>query len=425
MRAQYIEIRPLQISLDGQVTYVERDEAVVQPSLFWSTGEIWIEASLWLYRERETSMLEPLTFRSRTDALVRFGRWIESEKLREDWTKLPKDPALSPMLKFRKNLKKLALKQAISHGTASSQLAQVAKFMRWMQSNGKLSGRGVLEEITAVPVVTIASSGRSQLRMVTKSSLSIKRSRTSTILPEGLQPLSPEARDQLLDIALRHHPMECYLILAVGFFSGMRIGTITDLRVGTLERAVESDLAPRFHHLSVGPGAAIPVRTKFSVSGDVMIPSSLLDALRGYSYSARRLVRAGRSKPENRDVLFLTSRGNPYLRNSATRSSTVDVMMHRLRASLLAEGHSHSDFHFHQTRATFGTELALMVSQSCPDVSPASIVFRFLLQTTERAAQSYIRYINATKSIAAAGDLYAESLDTNLNLIRARTQCAL
>jgi signal transduction histidine kinase len=67
---------------------------------------------------------------------------------------------------------------------------------------------------------------------------------------------------------------------ALAFFTAMRLGSICDLKVQTLEYAVPDPAAPGLYRLAVGPGASPPVHTKFGVTGQVLL--SVIDTGPGF-----------------------------------------------------------------------------------------------------------------------------------------------
>ena len=61
--------------------------------------------------------------------------------------------------------------------------------------------------------------------------------RPGQTLEDGLLPVSETDRDAILDFAAENATPELYLMLALGFFTGMRLGSICDLKIQSLERA--------------------------------------------------------------------------------------------------------------------------------------------------------------------------------------------
>ncbi|MDP1045416.1 site-specific integrase, partial [Klebsiella pneumoniae] len=74
--------------------------------------------------------------------------------------------------------------------------------------------------------------------IVQSSELSIKNRKANALrLEDGLLPVSADDRDIILEYAAEHASWELYLLLTLGFYTGMRLGTLCDLKVSSLERA--------------------------------------------------------------------------------------------------------------------------------------------------------------------------------------------
>lgn len=212
--------------------------------------------------------------------------------------------------------------------------------------------------------------------------------------------VEPETdRDAILDFASENSTPELYLMLALGFFTGMRLGSICDLKIQTLERATPDPSAEGLLHLAIGPGAVPPVHTKFGVTGQVWIPEALRDELLEYAQGGRRMERETKASPENRDLLFLTRFGNTYSRRGTNQSSAVNVEMSEFRTRGVKAGlQVLRKFRFHQSRCTFGTELARLGLSTCADVAIAiGMVSDALLHSpsSEATTFKYIRFVQA------------------------------
>ena len=146
-------------------------------------------------------------------------------------------------------------------------------------------------------------------------------------LEGGLSPVNPREVPNILNVAINHSSIELYLLLKLGFYTGMRIGTISDLKVETLEKSIlfKNETMSR---IQVGPNASPPVSTKYSKDGSILIPTELVHELLDYCYSIRRLKRVANSLDENAELVFLTKEGNRYL---SLNNKAINVAMHRLR----------------------------------------------------------------------------------------------
>ena len=188
-------------------------------------------------------------------------------------------------------------------------------------------------------------------------------------------------------------------MLALGFFSGMRLGSICDLKVKTLEHATPDPSAQGLLRLAIGPGASPSVHTKFGVTGQVWIPAALRDELLEYARGWRRREREAKAWPENRDLLFLTRFGNTYGRRGTDQSSAVNVEISEFRKRGVKAGLPVlRQFRFHQSRCTFGTELARLALSTCADVAIViAMVSDALLHglNSEATTFKYIRFVQA------------------------------
>jgi integrase len=216
-------------------------------------------------------------------------------------------------------------------------------------------------------------------------------------LEDGLLPVSEAHRTVILEFAQEYASAELYLMLLSGFCTGMRLGTLADLRIQTIERATPDPASPELMRIAVGPGADPPVHTKGSVTGQIHITRSNIEGLRDYFYSTRRLKRQARAASENRNLIFLTTCGNPYVRRGTDHSSSINVEMHTLRRK--AESRAFDflrHFKFHQTRCTFATELARLAITAGGAVNALAIVKDFLLHKRESTSMQYIRFVEKT-----------------------------
>jgi integrase len=249
---------------------------------------------------------------------------------------------------------------------------------------------------------------------VVQTSLDIKaakRSPDDLILEEGLQPVSIEVRDAILDLAHRRFSHELFLMLSLGFWSGLRLGTICDLKIQTIENATRINKCPALMHLRVGPEANPPVRMKLDQGSDgIVIPTQLLEELLEYSISLRRGKREVLAKPEHKHLLFLTAKGNPYGRGKGDRSATVNAEMSRFKRLARAEGLKIDDFTFHWSRATFATmwARAARANGNLHEFMPT--LKRMMAHKHDRTTERYIQWVEKETVRAAVMDEFTRTM---------------
>src|SRR5690606_35675928 len=155
---------------------------------------------------------------------------------------------------------------------------------RWVRSERLISADWPLWKDRIVPITVSDEHGFNRTIAVASSELSIpNKNRNAVKLEDGLLPVSLEERDSILELSARHSSLEFILMLRLGFLTGMRLGSICDLKLATLTNAVRLAETPLLHYLIIGPGVrGAPVRTKFGVTGRVIIPTELLLEVRAY-----------------------------------------------------------------------------------------------------------------------------------------------
>nr|WP_257222343.1 site-specific integrase [Acinetobacter sp. YH12120] len=208
---------------------------------------------------------------------------------------------------------------------------------------------------------------------------------------------------EILTLADERASEEFALMLRIGFFTGLRLGSITDLKVSTLQNAT---IIPNvgLKMLSVGPGARPPVATKFDVSGSVPIPTELVDTLLDYAMSTRRLKRQALASHKDQDILFLTRYGNTY---SGDNSRAVNVEISRFRTLGKDLGiNVLRGFHFHRTRATYATELMKLALKLMSVSESIQFVREACLHKDEMTTMKYVRFIENNRVMKEVSDAF-------------------
>lgn len=394
----------------SQVVNGDRETRAINgvPVLYWESGEPWPEANLYFADRAElifSGQLKIGTLEAVATALLAYMKFLESDDDLQ-WHQFPKAKADRPTTRFRGELIRARDKGEISSSTATARMAGVLRWYRWVKAQGLLATDWPLWNDKLIGVRITDAFGFERSLSVTSSELSIpNRKRNNIKLEDGLLPVSLEERDQILDLAARYSSVEFSLMLRLGFMTGMRLGSICDLKLATLENAHRLAETPLVHYLSIGPGVrAAPVRTKHDVTGRVIIPSDLLRDLRDYVCSERRLKREALAAKGDKRVVFLTKNGTPYGTKEAGKSPSVNVDMLRLRRAARAEGINLTGFYFHRSRATFATSIAeaalRMPGSSLRWSDIISLIRDLLLHKDEATSMRYITFVKEQKTKA-------------------------
>ena len=405
---EYIKYTPMAVAVAGdEVTFhpIPLGNPIEGlPQIFWKNVTPWTEANLWAYTRASSGEVDVRTVRSNFIALNSYANWLEQTST--DWRHFPIRQADRCLVRFRGQL--IAQRNAgqLKSSTASARMAALVQFYRWAHAHGYLDSTSLWAD-RHFSIQATDNTGMARTLRVRSTDLSIPNRRPPGIrLEDGVQPVNVERRRAILQFASTHASRELYLMLLVGFSTGMRLGTIADLRLLTLQNAAPDEATPLLRRIAVGPGAHPPVHVKRGVTGHIPIPCSVLAELIEYSHSTRRLHRQTHSHAANRDLLFLTKYGNPYVRRGSNQSSAINTEIHRLRKRAADAGLDiFEEFHFHRTRATFATELARLALQVTHDAySSIALVQSALLHTSEATSLMYIRFVQREETKAQVID---------------------
>lgn len=354
------------------------------PQIFLNDGEPWVEANTYAVQRLEAgNNIE--TVNALMNHIRDYAEFLESEDL--DWRYFPLKKQQRCLVRYRGSLIERRDRGSISPSTTSARMSAVVAFYRWARVEGLIESDNLWEgQEKVIRKHTLV--GLSRTLAVTSSNLAIpNRQRPGASLEDGLLPLSDSSRKILLAFLECQGMTELYLMFVIGFFTGARIETIRTLRVSTLDSARSDPTIPNLLRVPVGPPT--PVKTKFGVSGDLLFPAPVIRLLQKYAMSARRLTRQARAVNEDKGLLFLTTRGRKYEEGSFTR------LMSELRKKLVEGGLGEfSRLKFHQSRATFGTQLMRLCMETVGNNDDAVVFVRdAMLHKDESTTWKYIRFL--------------------------------
>ncbi|MDO9053664.1 MAG: site-specific integrase [Gallionella sp.] len=330
------------------------------PQIFWECGTPWFEANHWALDKIKSMDIKLNTVQNLMGHLHEYSIWLEEEKM--DWRHFPTRKSDRVLVRYRGALIKARDCGDIRPSTTTARMRAVIQFYRHCHIHSFVSRNTPKWKDKLVVVKYFDHAGFERVINRLSTDMAIpNRARPGIMLEDGLLPISAENQSQLLRFVsekidssaistLKNCSEELRLLLMAGFFTGGRIGTLTAIRVDSIENATPAPEDSGLWILPVGPGTGIP--TKFDVSGNLYIPDQLMKLLNKYAYSPRRLNRLEKASEEHRHLLFLNRFGAPYKPSAVTRGM-VDLRRCATHAGLKFM----KDFYFHQTRATFGTWL--------------------------------------------------------------------
>lgn len=399
------------------------------PQIVWCHGEFWSEANLWLLRRARLMLsgrLKEGTIGANGKDLLAYASWLEDAG--RQWWRCPVRDDDRPLNLYRGFLVasagpettdssaqagKAPRPSVLSPLLASRRMSTVKAFYQWLLKEEILSPGFELwsEKKILIPYEDAFGFRRHIEAVQTSLDIRVSRRQNEEELEEGLQPVSLDVRDKILDLAHRRASNELFFMLSLGFWSGLRLGSVCDLKVQTLENALPIDGNPELMLLSVGPQANPPVQMKLGRNSSfIVIPTRLREDLMDYAVGLERGNRVVLAKPQHKDLLFLTKHGNPYGRPGSDRSPSVNAEMSRLKRAAREEGLKIDDFTFHWSRATFGT----MWAEVARDAGRLHEFFPTLKQMMahkhDRTTWRYIRWVEKAGIRSAVMDAFTRQM---------------
>jgi len=383
------------------------------PQVFWRDGTPWREVNLWALELGRNREVELKSIGSLIAHLNQYANWLESEQC--DWRHFPQTKAHRVLVRYRGVLIDYRDRGRMSPSTVTARMNAVIRFYRYAAVRNFINQDAPKWHDKPVVLRYFDTAGfeRTMSRITTDISIP-NRARHGFRLEDGLLPLTKQHMTELLQFSKENAAEELYLMLLVGCFTGARIGTITTLSVTALNNAVRDAMVPGMWVIPVGPGTGID--TKYDVSGHLMIPDQLMTTLKAYATSRRHLDRVIKAIDAHKSFLFLTRNSNPY------NAAAVDRGMVELRRIGRASGLNFlHKFKFHQTRATYGTWLAMICLENVSVKATIEFVKRAMHHKNESTTFRYINFIEHTNAKIEVANAYTEAflgLQNRLNEVK-------
>lgn len=377
------------IRISGEWAPDESRKAKTKYTIFWSNGDLWIEAHRYLSDRRVKSA----TIRSNAYDLKAYADWLEENNLH--WLSFPIKREDRCLDRFRGYLINS------SSGTSavpSRRMNAVVTFYKWAKTKGLIDKQLKMWEDQQVAVTFFNATGFQRTAGVWTTDLRIPHRKANiTTVEDGLLPISPEDRDTLLEY-LKSNPSDQNIILlkmlTLGFFTGARIGSIRTLRIENLKNAIPDPTSasdpkdPVNSILLVAAGPGTRIDTKYNVAGYLRFLRPVQESILEYAETnVTRLLRQAKASKDNKSLIFLTKDGNPY------NEGSINTALSDLRKALVRDGLTQfHDFKFHQSRATCGTELARMY-MATGDADAIEHVRDWLMHKNVSTTWTYIKFL--------------------------------
>lgn len=373
------------------------------PQIYWNNNKAWDEANLFAYDLLVNEDLSLKTIKSYMFHLHAYAAWLENNNI--DWKHFPEMRSERCLILFRGDLIKKRNSLELRPSTVTHRMRSIIKFYRWVKEKNLIDiDFPMWKDKTYTKKIVNRFGFENTLEIIYADvSIPLVSQNNNIGLEGGISPINPREVPNIINVAKKHSSIELYLMLKLGFYTGMRIGTICDLKVPTLENSIllKNKSMSTIH---VGPNSSPPVSTKYSKDGAILIPTDLVHELIEYCYSTRRLKRVGNAVDENSDLIFLTRNGGNYLN---LNNKSINVSMHRLRVSGLNLGYDvFKSFHFHQTRSTFATVLMEYCLKKMSATNAIQLVKDACMHKDESVTFKYIKFLEKSKNLEKISNEY-------------------
>lgn len=379
------------------------------PTLFNGDGSFNHEANSYLFYQKAVKDAKDLNPCSQ--ALYAYYQFLEDESLA--WDTFPPVKRLKPTYLFRSHLLKQINNGKLAHSTASVRMNQIVNYYKWLMHDGYLKIKNEKEAPFKMEFVTVQSTGMlahiSPTFTVETSDLRIKvpkDSESQTIRP--LTPLSQADLD-LLTTFLPEASEELRLQALISIDTGLRIQEVSTLSVDAITSAKPLIESEHRYEFSVAPQLN-GVQTKYGKKRTVEISKELLDVLKTYCVSERRLKRVRKLEKKldnifastlsldskttealkrclNHEPIFVSEQGNPVSPKS------VEARWSELRAKI-KRAHPSFSHRFHDFRSTYGTyRLSDLLEAGLPVVESMELLMGWMGHNSESTTWKYLRFL--------------------------------
>lgn len=400
----------LQIQDDGSYHCTPSNENIgTLPTLFSQDGQFLHEPNSYLFYLKATKGTKDL--HPCSQALLKYYQFLEDEQL--DWDRFPPIKRLKPTYQFRSYLLKSIKRGELAHSTANAYINHVKNFYLWTMHEGYLKVQREQEAPFKMEFVQVQNQGMlAHLRptfTVETSDLRIKVPKDSD--SKNIRPLSPLSQESL-DLLISFLPRaseELRLQVLLSIDTGMRIEEVSTFTLDALKTATPVAESQHRFELTLCPQTT-GVQTKFDKTRRVEISVDLLEALRDYQVSERRLKRANKlyakigqltddtislnhdtiallERSERYEPLFISQQGNPVTRAS------IEARWVELRAEIHEVDNSFKS-RFHDLRATYGTyRLSDLLEAQLGTIESLELLMGWMGHKDESTTWKYLRYL--------------------------------
>jgi integrase len=379
------------------------------PTLFNQDGEFLHEPNSYLFYLKAIKGAKDLNPCSQ--ALLKYYQFLEVEQLK--WDHFPPIKRLKPTYQFRSYLLKSIKSRELAHSTANHYMNHIKNYYLWAMSEGYLKIKREQEAPFKIEFINVNNLGMlahiKPVFTVESSDLRIKVPRDSA--SKNIRPLSPLTQNSLdlLIYSLPYASEELRLQVLLSIDTGMRVEEVSTFTLDALQTATPIAESQHRYEITLCPQAT-GVQTKFDKQRRIEISVDLLQALRKYQASERRLIRANKlytkikqlsvnevllnnktivilEQCRRHEPLFISQQGNPVT------SETVKARWSELRIHIQQINETFK-YRFHDLRATYGTyRLNDLLEANLGTIVSLELLMGWMGHKNESTTWKYLRFL--------------------------------
>ncbi|EOI3537018.1 site-specific integrase [Cronobacter sakazakii] len=378
------------------------------PTLYDRDGHFVSVANSWFFDLKAVNTLQNLSSYSR--ALLTYWSFLENNNL--EWNNFPPIKRLKPTYLFRHHLLTNIKQGNIAHSTANNYMTHVVQFYIWTLREGFLV---VDNEKTAPFVIEFINISRTDKLAHMKPSFTVRTTDLRIRVPKNafshsvtsMNPLSQEALE-LMARKLNDESEEFRLQCLLAVQCGLRISEVCSLSIEALNFTTPLTDNHARYRISIGPLNG--VKTKFGKERHIEISGQLLNAVKKYAVSERRLKRLKKlthkislinsgeiklikfkedefKRCEKFEPIFISEQGNPV--DSKVSGARWTDFRNKIRKN--EPGFTHK---FHDLRCTYGTyRLNDLLDAGLPAGEALDYLMTWMGHNHEQTTWKYLRFL--------------------------------
>lgn len=420
-----------QLSYTSRTNIKKVDSFPTYTAVINADGSPWLDASLYLYDCAYEESDHYKTIAKRAGDLADFKRVIDEEGI--DYLSASRDQLKRPTYFYLSHLNYQIDNNHWTAGYAGRKITAVHNFYKWLVKTQRINPEYPLWSYTIETRKEIDDKGFTRLVEYIKSDLSIDKPASSNqaqdfVMDGGkLRPMAAEEKQIFRTAITNVCPPEIILASEIALDTGAREQTVFGLREKDLENLhTYSDERgdPRF---VIEVGGRSGVDTKSGTQFKLFLSSRVLETIKAYLKSERRLarIRLAKPKPPGEQYVFLTKYGNPFYQADSDRvkwknktpsdGAAVRLIITTKLMPEIRQMGGEFTFSFHDLRATFAVETYReLIEGGVSAFRAKSLVAGLLGHSNLDTVDAYIQCGERRKMLIAAQRGHEQELNNKL-----------